>query len=140
MIASTTFNFDLTVSNATAIATSFRFFGDRWYSALVLSRLENIETTNTFKYINGYGAELYAQWEFKDRWWMIAGGNWLEPDEEDEDAGEYNVKYGVIGIRYTFDSFKRMLYAEYLINQSKRVDGSPLDNQLTLGVRWDFGY
>jgi len=78
--------------NATAIATSFRFFGDRWYSALVLSRLENIETTNTFKYINSYGAELYTQWEFKDRWWMIAGGNWLEPDEDDLDAGEYNVR------------------------------------------------
>jgi predicted porin len=126
--------------NATAIASSFRFFGDHWYSALVVARLENIVITNDFKYINGYGAELYTQWEFKDRWWMIAGANFLEPDDDDIDAGEFNVRYGIVGLRYTFDSFKRMLYAEYRIDYGQLVDGTPRPNEITFGVRWDFGY
>jgi outer membrane protein N len=126
--------------DAVAIATSFRNYGENWYSALVLSRLENIETTNTFKYIDGYGAELYTQWQFKDRWWMVVGGNWLQPDDDDEDAGEYNIKYGVLGLRYTFDSFKRMLYAEYRIDYGKLVDGTDKKNEITVGVRWDFDY
>jgi predicted porin len=126
--------------DAVAVAASLRFFGDHWYTSLVLSRLENVATTNTFKYINGYGAVLYTQWEFKDRWWMVAGGNWLNPDNDDEDAGEYDVKYGVIGLRYTFDSFKRMLYAEYRIDYGNLVDGTERKNEITFGVRWDFGY
>jgi predicted porin len=126
--------------DARALAVSFRFFGDRWYSALVVSRLENIETTNALKYIDGYGAELYTQWEFKDRWWMVAGANWLKPDSDDEDAGLYEVAFGVLGLRYTFDSFKRMLYAEYRLDYGTLVDGVPRGNEITIGVRWDFGY
>jgi hypothetical protein len=126
--------------NATAYAASFRYFGDRWYSALVVSRLNNIETNNELKYIEGYGTELFTQWEFKDRWWMVAGGNWLNPDNDDEDAGDYEVLYGVLGLRYTFDSFKRMLYAEYRIDAGNLVDGTSRDNEITIGVRWDFGY
>ena len=126
--------------DALAIAASLRFFGDHLYTSLVLTRLENVVTTNTFKYIDGYGAELYTQWEFKDRCWLVAGGNWLEPDDDDDDAGEYNIKYGVIGLRYTFDSFKRMLYAEYRIDYGTLVDGTERKNEITFGVRWDFGY
>ena len=71
---------------------------------------------------------------------MIAGANWLQPDDDDLDAGEFNVRYGVIGLRYTFDSFKRMLYAEYRIDYGDLVDGTPRPNEISFGVRWDFGY
>lgn len=126
--------------DATAFAMSFRTYGERWYAALVLARLDNIETTDTFKYIQGYGAELYTQWEFKDRWWLVAGANWLDPDNDDPDAGKYQVTYGVIGLRYTFDSFKRMLYAEYRIDRGTLTSGIERENEITFGVRWDFGY
>ncbi len=126
--------------DATAIATAFRTYGERWYAALVFAWLDNIETTDQLKYINGRGAELYAQWQFRDRWWLIAGGNWLKPDNDDPQAGEYEVKYAVLGLRYTLDSFNRMLYAEYRLDGGTLYNGTPRKNELTIGFRWDFGH
>lgn len=125
--------------DASAYAVSFRHFGERWYGALVFARLENVETTDTLKYIDGYGAELFTQWQIKDRWWLVAGGNWLKPENDDVDAGKYEVLYGVVGLRYTFDSFKRMLYAEYRLDGGTLVNGDKLKNEFIVGVRWDFG-
>ena len=66
---------------------------------MVLSRLKNIETTNEGKYFNGRGAELFAQWEFRDKWWLTGGGNYLVPDDDEPDAGEYEILYMVLGFR-----------------------------------------
>jgi hypothetical protein len=33
-----------------------------------------------------------------------------------------------------------MLYAEYLIGNGSSFSGESGKNQLTLGIRWDFGY
>ncbi|NNK37556.1 MAG: hypothetical protein HKP03_03690 [Xanthomonadales bacterium] len=126
--------------HAKALALAFRTYGERWYAALVLARLENVETTDQNKYVNGEGAEFYAQWQFRDRWWLIGGGNWFRPDEDDPQAEEYELLYGVIGLRYTFDSFRRMIYAEYRIAGGTLADGTPTKNELTLGFRWDFGH
>jgi predicted porin len=52
--------------DAQAIAVSFRSYGERWYAALVVAWLDNIETTDQLKYVSGRGAELYAQWEVRD--------------------------------------------------------------------------
>jgi predicted porin len=126
--------------DATALAFSFRKYGERWYSALVIARLENINTTDQKKYISGNGAELYLQWQFKDRWWMVTGGNWFKPDSDDPEAGEFEVANIVLGLRYTLDSFNRMLYAEYRLENGRLHDGTPRKSELTLGFRWDFGY
>ena len=126
--------------DATALAVSFRTYGEHWYAALVVARHENIETTDKLKYIEGYGVELYSQWQFKDRWWLVAGYNYLDPDNDDEDGGKYLVSYGVLGMRYTLDSFNRMLYAEYRIDQGILTSGIERDNEFTIGIRWDFGY
>lgn len=126
--------------DAKAIAVAFRSYGERWYAALVVAWLDNIETTDQNKYVNGRGAELYAQWEFRDRWWLIGGGNWFKPYDDDPEAGEYDVAYWVIGLRYTLDSFNRMLYAEYRMENGNLYDGTPRKNELTLGIRWDFGH
>ena len=126
--------------DAMALALAFRKYGERWYGALVVARLDNIETTDQFKYIDGYGVELYVQWQFGDQWWLIGGGNWLNPDNDDPEAGEYEIAYAVLGVRYTLDSFNRMLYAEYRIDSGQLWDGSPRKNEFTFGFRWDFGY
>lgn len=126
--------------DAEAFALAFRKYGENWYGALVIARMENIQTTDQFKYIDGYGAELYLQWQFGERWWFISGGNWSKPDSDDPDAGEYEIAYGVLGLRYTLDSFNRMLYAEYRVDFGELWDGTERKNELTLGFRWDFGY
>lgn len=126
--------------HATAFALATRMYGDRWYAALVLSRLKNVETTDRLKYIDALGAELYVQWQIRNRWWLIAGGNWLDPDNEDRDAGEFKISYAVLGLRYTLDSFNRMLYAEYRFDQGRFVDGTGRKDEFTVGFRWDFDY
>jgi outer membrane protein N len=126
--------------DAETVAMAFRTFGKRWYAALVVARMDNIKTTDQGKYVNGSGAELYAQWEFKERWWFIGGGNWFKPDDDDPEAGQYEVAYWVVGLRYTLDSFNRMLYAEYRIDSGTLFDGTDRKNEFTLGFRWDFGY
>ena len=98
-----------------------------------------METTDQGRYFDGTGAELYAQWEIKDNWWLIGGANVLEPDAEDPDAGMFRVRYVVLGGRYSFDSFKRMVYVEYRIDEGRRFDGRRNKDELTIGVRWDFG-
>lgn len=126
--------------DAKALALAFKTYGNRWLASLVLARLENIETTNENRYFNGEGAELFAQWQFRDRWWLVGGANWLRADEESVAAGEYEIKYAVVGIRYTLDSFNRMLYGEWRLDDGTLADGSQQENEFTIGVRWDFGY
>ena len=123
-----------------AFAVAFRKYGENWYGALVIARMENIQTTDEFKYIDGYGAELYLQWQFGERWWLISGGNWSKPDSDDPDAGEYKIAYAVLGLRYTLDSFNRMLYAEYRMDNGILWNGTDRKNEFTIGFRWDFGY
>lgn len=125
--------------DALAIAVSARTFGARWYVSALLTRLENIETMDQNRYINADGIEIYAQWEPIPNWWLIGGLNALEPDTDDPDAGEYRTRYGVIGARYSPSSFERMLYVEYRIDDSRTFDGSPLEDEITFGIRWDFG-
>jgi len=126
--------------DASAWAVAFKSYGDRWLVSLVYSRLENIETTNESRYFDGTGIELFAQWQIRDRWWLTGGGNYLDPDNEDPDAGEYLIRYLVLGVRYTFDSFNRMLYAEWRDDHGKLADGTSRGNEFTVGFRWDFGY
>ena len=126
--------------DAEALALAFRKYGERWYGALVVSRLENIDTTDQFKYVDGYGGELYIQWQFKDLWWVVGGGNFFKPDSDDPEAGEFEIRNAIVGVRYTLDSFNRMLYAEYRIEGGSLYNGTRVKNELTLGFRWDFGY
>ncbi len=125
--------------DAIAAAVSARAFGDRWYVSLLISRLENIETTDIGRYVNADGIEVYGQWEVRKNWWLIGGLNALEPDGDDPDAGQYRVRYAVLGGRYSFDSFRRMAYLEYRIDDGRTFAGELLENEITVGVRWDFG-
>ncbi len=69
--------------DATALALATRWYGDHWYASLLYSHLENMELTDQGRYVHAEGIEFYAQWEFRDNWWLIGGGNWLNPDEND---------------------------------------------------------
>jgi hypothetical protein len=71
---------------------------------------------------------------------LVGGGNWLKPYDDDPEAGHFEKAYWVLRLRYTLDSFNRMLYAEYRIDYGTLYDGTPRKNELTLGFRWDFGH
>ena len=126
--------------NDQALAISSRWSGEKWYASLVWTRQENHATNDQDLYVNGNGVEFYAQWEFRDRWWLVGGGNWFNADDRDPQAGKYRIDQTIIGMRRTIDSFHRMLYLEYLISNGSSFAGDPNDDQFTMGIRWDFGY
>lgn len=123
-----------------ALALSTRWSGDHWYASLVWSRQDNHAVNDQNLYVDGRGVELYAQWEFRDRWWLVAGGNWFMADDRDPQAGLYEVDKKIIGLRRTIDSFNRMFYLEYQLNDGSSYAGESNENEFTVGIRWDFGY
>lgn len=121
-----------------ALLFGVKWFNDDWYLGTTISRLLNHETTDENVYFDGSGWEVYAQRRFLARWWLVGGWNWLRPDSDQKQAGEYEIKYGVLGIRYTFDDFRRMLYANTQLSGGSKANGENLSNIFTVGVRWDF--
>lgn len=114
-----------------------RWFSDKWYLATTIARLTNHETTDKGIYFDGWGWEVYSHYNLHRSWWAVAGWNSLEPDSDQTQAGDYNVRYGVIGLRYSFKEFQKMLYANVRLDSGHKADGSRLNNVYSIGVRWD---
>lgn len=123
--------------NAQAWLLGLRDYGENWYAGMVISRLLQLETTDQGNYFNGWGSELYGQYRVLERLWFIGGYNVLRPDSGQLLAGDYRVRYGVVGLRFTFQNFRRMIYMNVRVDDSFNADGSPGASVLTIGVRWD---
>jgi len=123
--------------DATAAIVGARWYGEKWYLGTVASRLNNHETTGKDIYFDGTGWEAYAQYNVYKQWWAVGGWNRLEPDSDEVQAGAYNVDYGVIGVRYSFQGFRQMIFANARLESSTTQDGLELGNVYTIGVRWD---
>ena len=123
--------------DAQALILGSRRFGDDYYMAMTITWMENHETTDAGTYFDGWGWEGFASRRIAPKWWFIGGWNALTPHGDQTQAGEYQLLYGVIGLRYTFDEFRRMIYSELRIDDSYNEDGSKIGNIFSLGVRWD---
>jgi len=124
--------------DAQALLFGVKWFNDDWYIGTTVARLINHETTDEDIYFYGTGWEVYAQRRIIPKWWVIGGWNWLGPDADQEQAGEYEIKYGVLGIRYSFDEFRRMIYTNIQFSGGSKASGESASNFYTIGVRWDF--
>lgn len=123
--------------DATALVLGVRWYGENSYIGTVVSRLNNHETTDRSIYFDGTGWEVYGQYRVYKQWWAIAGWNKLEPDASEVQAGAFNVDYGVIGVRYSFQGFRQMIFANARLESSTTQVGLELGNVYTIGVRWD---
>jgi predicted porin len=123
--------------DARALVIGTRQFSDKYYVGTTLSRLENHETTDDESYFDGWGWEVFGSYNFANRWWMIGGWNLLEPDQNEALAGDYRLRYGVLGVRFTFDEFRQMIFSEIRLDDSRNADGTRPGNVYTIGVRWD---
>jgi predicted porin len=123
--------------DAQAAIAGLRWFSDKWYMATTIARLTNHETTDEDIYFDGWGWEVYGHYNLHKRWWAVTGWNILEPDSDQTQAGDYNIKYGVIELRYSFKKFEKMLYANTQLESSDKADGTRRGNIYTIGVRWD---
>jgi len=126
--------------DAVALLAGTRWYGERWYAGLTVSRLANHESTDEKIYFDGTGTEFYGQYQVKGPWWLVGGINYLRPDGSEEQAGRYRVNYGVVGARYSVDGFGKMLYANARIDNGRLADGTALGNTYTIGVRWDLDH
>ena len=124
--------------DAEAILFGARWFDEQWYLALTAARLKNHEATDEGTYFIGWGSELYLRYRLIKDYWLVTGYNWLSPDEDQAQAGQYEVLYGIVGLRYSIDEFKRLLFAEWRLDDSTNEAGEQLGNIFTIGVRWDF--
>ena len=123
---------------ARALVLGARWFDDDWYLATVLARLDNHETTDQGYYFDGWGSELYLQYRLRGRWWITGGWNRLPPDGGQPLAGDYRIKYGLIGLRYSIKEFERYFYVNLRVDKSVDQDGTEASDMLTVGLRWAF--
>jgi hypothetical protein len=98
----------------------------------------NQETTDEGLYFDGWGWEVYGQYQLREKIWLTGGLNYLHPDR-DRTSGDYEIKYGVIGLRYSHEGFQNMIYANMKFNHTHLSDGRRLGNIFTIGVRWNLG-
>lgn len=124
--------------DAQAALIGIRWFDQNWYLGTTVARLKNIETTDQNIYFDGWGWEVYGQYQVAYRWWAIAGWNILRPDSEEIQAGQYELKYAVAGVRYSIKDFARYVYFNAMLNDGRNADGTPAGNVYTLGVKWSF--
>jgi hypothetical protein len=123
--------------DAKAAVIGTRAFGDKWYAGFLVSRLKNHETTDDGFYFDGWGSEFYAQYQLRNRLWVNGGYNVLKPDSNQVQAHDFQVKYAVVGLRYTFDDFNRMIYANIRYQDGTSDDGSSRSTVYTVGVKWN---
>ena len=124
--------------DAEAMLVGARWFDDKRYIGFAVARLLNHEATEEGTYFNGWGSELYARYRLIKGYWLVGGYNWLLPDDDQIQAGQYELLYGVVGLRYSIDEFNRLAYAELRLDSTTTESGEDVGNVFTVGVRWDF--
>ena len=124
--------------DAEAYLIGTRWFDEQWYLGFTLARLRNHEATDEGIYFLGWGSELYARYRLVKNYWLVAGYNWLIPDKGETQAGEYELLYGIVGLRYSIDEFNRLVYAEMRLDSTITESGEAVGNIFTVGIRWDF--
>jgi hypothetical protein len=124
--------------DAEALLVGARWFDEQRYIGFAVARLLNHEATDEGTYFNGWGSELYARYRLVKGYWLVGGYNWLVPDSDQLQAGQYELLYGVVGLRYSIDDFNRLAYAEWRVDSTTAESGENLGNNFTVGIRWDF--
>jgi predicted porin len=124
--------------DARALVLGLRWISGRWTVATTLARLRNHEATDQRIYFDGWGSELYTQFQLLPRVFAVGGWNVLRPDGNQAQAGKYRVQYAVFELRYAWRDFSRMVYASMRFDDGRQADGTPRPNVLTIGVRLDW--
>ena len=115
-----------------------RWHNDDWYLGATWSRTSNLHRTDALTYFDGEGIEFYGQYRIASDVWFLAGFNQLTPESNQSQAGEFRLEYSVLGVRYLFDGFRRMLYLESRIDSGRTSIGLDQDDQVIFGIRWGF--
>lgn len=124
--------------DAISVIAGYKHFRKNWFLATTVARLHNQETTDQGNYFNGWGWEAYGRYRLKNKLWAVGGWNWLRPDKGQSQAVNYVVKYGVVGLRYAFEEFRRLIFFEARFDDSLLENGTAIGDSYAVGFRWDF--
>ncbi len=93
-------------------------------------------------YFYAWGSEGYGHYQLAERIWLVGGWNYLEPQQGEQQAGDYILRYTILGLRYTFKDFKRMIYANIHFDKSNLYsrENKTIGNVYTIGMKWDFDW
>ena len=71
----------------------------------------------------------------KPRWRVVAGMNYLDARRQSA-GGRYNIRLGLFSVQYSLRdaSFRDSLFAEYLLDESLRADGTGYPNAFVVGI------
>lgn len=124
-----------------AVLLGVQWFGPKWYAATTLSWLKNHMASSDGFYVDAWGSEGYGHYQLAQRWWLVGGWNYLEPLAGERET-DYVLRYGVLGVRYTFKDFQRMIYANIRFDKSRpsHSEGEEMSNTYTIGLKWDFDW
>jgi hypothetical protein len=115
-----------------------RWFNKRFYFATVVSRLLNHMTTDEQVYFDTWGWEVFSSYRLDNKFTVTAGLNYLRPDSDQAQVGEYKLQYEILALRYNFEDLTRYVYVEAQIDQGRLTDGTPVGNTYYVGVQWNF--
>ena len=88
-------------------------------------------------YTNGRGFELYGRYTIKTRYRAVFGYNYLLPKSR-PDGGGYILRVGFLGFQYALGdaTFRDVVFAQVLLDTTRRFDGSQPGNTFVVGFRW----
>ncbi len=98
----------------------------------------NHDTSDLDTYIEAKAFELYARYTFKKRYRVVAGMNYLE--QKNPDAIPFNIRMGLFDFVYAIRdlTFRSVLFAEFILDKSRRSDGENYNNVFVVGFRYAF--
>jgi len=126
--------------NMSAYLLGVQWYSQDWYLGATYSKNYNLQTTDNNNYIDSSGLEFYTQYQIVQNIWFLGGYNYSKPSSYEPESEDYLLSYGILGLRYTIDGFSKIIYMETKLDQGKRVKYNKNNNQIILGIRWDFKY
>lgn len=118
-----------------------RYRSGPWNTAFSIATWENHDAIffedDTLVY-DGFGAELYASYEWSDRMHIYGGFNYTDPDIDDARVDpDFGIEFLIFGASW-FATQESFAYIEGLLSSSRDVEGKHVDSVISAGYRFDF--
>lgn len=125
--------------DAQAVLLGAMYRDEPFYVAVNFVDHENHDTDDQELYIDGRGFEIYARYALRPKWRIVGGFNYLDATRQ-RPGGRYNLRVGLLSVQYSLrdESFRDTIYAEYILDDSLRSDGTGYPNGFVVGVRFGF--
>jgi hypothetical protein len=115
---------------------ALRYMRDRFLAVSTVGYFENHEADEEGVYFDAFGWEVYSRIDPLPRLRIVAGVNYLWPDDDDY-LGSLVKRQLIAGFHYTFwrNTFDDMLYLEILSDRGVNATGEDQRSSVTAGVR-----